>query len=337
MADANGSGSSDGDGGSSTGSSTGPHPLVIAERREEAEGVVSLTLRHAQGAELPQWQPGAHIDLLLADGMERQYSLCGDPADRMAWRVAVLREPEGRGGSAYVHDRLLAGSTVRARGPRNNFPLRPAARYLFVAGGIGITPLLPMLRKAQADGAQWSLLYGGRRRASMAFAEELATRHGERVLLRPQDETGLLDLPGYLGAPREDTAVYCCGPGPLLDAVAQYCAANGWPEPAMERFQPKEKEQEAGADNQPFEVVLARSGLTLTVPQDASVLDTVRAAGIEALYSCTEGTCGTCETEVLDGDPDHRDSLLTAVERAAGETMMICVSRCRGPRLVLDL
>jgi len=313
------------------------HPLVVAERREEAEGVVSLTLRHQQGADLPQWQPGAHIDLLLADGMERQYSLCGDPADRTAWRVAVLREPEGRGGSAYVHDRLPAGSVVRARGPGNNFPLRPATRYLFVAGGIGITPLLPMLRAAQAQGAQWSLLYGGRRRASMAFAEELTARHGERVLLRPQDETGLLDLPGYLGKPGEDTAVYCCGPGPLLDAVAEYCAENGWPEPAMERFQPKKQDQEAGADNQPFEVVLARSGLTLTVPQDASVLDTVRAAGVEVLYSCTEGTCGTCETEVLDGDPDHRDSLLTAEERAAGETMMICVSRCRGRRLVLDL
>lgn len=310
-------------------------PVVVAERRREAEGVISLTLRHAEGADLPAWQPGAHLDLLLADGMERQYSLCGDPADRSAWRIAVLREPEGRGGSVYVHDSLPVGSPLRVRGPRNNFPLRPAARYLFIAGGIGITPILPMLHAAQAAGAQWSLLYGGRRRASMAFAEELAARFGERVSLRPQDETGLLDLPGYLGAPRPDTAVYCCGPGPLLDAVSDYCDKDGWPEPAMERFEPKE--QEAGLENRPFELVLSRSGRTLTVPRDASVLETVRAAGVEVLYSCTEGTCGTCETDVLEGEPEHRDSLLTAQERAAGETMMICVSRCRGERLVLDL
>ncbi len=310
-------------------------PVTVAERRELAEGVVSLTLRHRDGADLPAWQPGAHLDLLLGDGMERQYSLCADPADRATWRIAVLREPAGRGGSAYVHDRLPVGSTLRVRGPRNDFPLRPAGGYRFIAGGIGITPILPMLHAAHAAGAPWSLLYGGRRRASMAFADELTARFADRVLLRPQDESGLLDLPDYLGAPAPDTAVYCCGPGPLLDAVADHCAAHGWPEPAMERFQPKRLQD--AAVNRPFEVVLARSALTLTVPHDASVLETVRAAGVEVLYSCTEGTCGTCETDVLDGVPDHRDSLLTADERAAGETMMICVSRCHGDRLVLDL
>lgn len=310
-------------------------PVTVAERRELAEDVVSLTLRHVDGADLPAWQPGAHIDLLLGDAMERQYSLCGDPADRTTWRIAVLREAAGRGGSVHVHDRLPTGSTLRVRGPRNNFPLRSATGYRFIAGGIGITPIMPMLRAADAAGTQWSLLYGGRRRASMAFADELAARFADRVLLRPQDETGLLDLPGYLGAPQPDTAVYCCGPGPLLDAVSAYCAEHGWLEPAIERFQPEQ--QAATAVNRPFDVVLSRSGLTLTVPPDASVLETVRAAGVEVLYSCAEGTCGTCETDVLDGVPDHRDSLLTAAERAAGETMMICVSRCRGERLVLDL
>ena len=310
-------------------------PVTVAERRELAEDVVSLTLRHRDGADLPTWQPGAHLDLLLSDGVERQYSLCGDPADRATWQIAVLREPAGRGGSAYVYDRLPAGSALHVRGPRNNFLLRPAGSYLFVAGGIGITPILPMLHAANAAGAQWELLYGGRRRASMAFADELVARFPQRVLLRPQDETGLLDLPGFLGRARPDTAVYCCGPGPLLDAVSDYCTAHGWPEPAMERFQPKQLVDVS--DDRPFEVVLARSGLTLTVPRDASVLETVRAAGVEVLYSCTEGTCGTCETDVLDGVPEHRDSLLTADERAAGETMMICVSRCRGERLVLDL
>lgn len=310
-------------------------PVTVAERRREAEDVISLTLRHADGADLPQWQPGAHLDLLLRDGMERQYSLCGDPADRTAWRIAVLREPGGRGGSAYVHDRLPVGSILRVRGPRNNFPLVPAARYRFIAGGVGITPILPMLHAAQAAGAQWSLLYGGRRRAAMAFADDLAARFEERVLLRPQDQHGLLDLADYLGEPQPDTAVYCCGPGPLLDAVSDYCAEHGWPQPAMERFQPKQ--QDAAAANTSFELVLSRSGLTLTVPRDASVLETVRAAGVDVLYSCTEGTCGTCETDVIEGVPEHRDSLLTEDERAAGETMMICVSRCRGERLVLDL
>lgn len=310
-------------------------PVTVAERRALAEDVVSLTLCHADGADLPAWQPGAHVDLLLANGMERQYSLCGDPADRRTWRIAVQREVAGRGGSVHVHDRLPTGSTLRVRGPRNNFPLRSATGYRFIAGGIGITPILPMLRAADAAGAQWSLLYGGRRRASMAFADELAARFPKQVLIRPQDETGLLDLPGYLGSPQPDTAVYCCGPGPLLDAVSDYCAAHGWPEPTMERFRPAQPN--AAAADRPFELVLSRSGLTLTVPPDASVLETVRAAGVEVLYSCTEGTCGTCETDVLDGVPDHRDSLLTAAERAAGQTMMICVSRCLGDRLVLDI
>ncbi|MGH3416937.1 MAG: PDR/VanB family oxidoreductase [Actinocrinis sp.] len=310
-------------------------PVTVAERRALAEDVVSLTLCHADGADLPAWQPGAHVDLLLANGMERQYSLCGDPADRRTWRIAVQREVAGRGGSVHVHDRLPTGSTLRVRGPRNNFPLRSATGYRFIAGGIGITPILPMLRAADAAGAQWSLLYGGRRRASMAFADELAARFPKQVLIRPQDETGLLDLPGYLGSPQPDTAVYCCGPGPLLDAVSDYCAEHGWPEPTMERFRPAQPN--AAAADRPFELVLSRSGLTLTVPPDASVLETVRAAGVEVLYSCTEGTCGTCETDVLDGVPDHRDSLLTAAERAAGQTMMICVSRCLGDRLVLDI
>lgn len=307
------------------------HTVVVAERRQEADGVVSLAFR---GSGLPTWDPGAHLDLLLADGLERQYSLCGDPAERDVWRIAVLREPGGRGGSAFVHERLSVGETVRVRGPRNNFALRPARRYLFIAGGIGITPILPMLRAADAAGSDWSLLYGGRTRGSMAFLEELTGRYGERVAVRPQDETGLLDLASYLGAPEPDTAVYCCGPDPLLDAVERNCAANGRPEPRMERFGPRAR---AVSSDAPFELVLARSGLTLTVPEHASVLETVRAAGVEVLFSCAEGTCGTCETGVLEGAPDHRDSLLTAAERAAGDTMMICVSRSFGERLVLEL
>ncbi|GAB2849537.1 PDR/VanB family oxidoreductase [Streptomyces deserti] len=308
--------------------------LVVTRREFAAEGVLALTLRHPLGEDLPDWKPGAHIDVVLGPELERQYSLCGDPADRSAWRIAVLREPDGRGGSAYVHEQLGQGGKVRVRGPRNHFRLEPAARYRFVAGGIGITPILPMLAAAEAAGAEWTLLYGGRTRRSMAFTGELG-RYGDRVTLAPADETGLLDLGSVLDDVPDGTLVYCCGPGPLLDAVEERCPPGVL---HVERFQPKE--QPTGTDtavDTEFEVELARSGRTVTVAPDVSVLDAVRAAGVEVLYSCTEGTCGTCETDVLQGDPDHRDSVLTQEERDSGETMMICVSRCLGKRLVLDL
>ncbi|GAA3905349.1 PDR/VanB family oxidoreductase [Streptomyces lacrimifluminis] len=316
-----------------------PTTLTVAARTLAADGVVSLTLRRPDGGALPAWTPGAHIDVLLdgADGgtLIRQYSLCGHPAERAAWQIAVLREPQSRGGSAYVHDRLREGATVRVRGPRNNFPLRPAARQLFIAGGVGITPILPMVEAAEAAGADWRLLYGGRTRTSMAFLDRLAP-YGERVLVRPQDEYGLLDLGAYVGAPEEDTLVHACGPEPLLQAVQDRCA--GWPPGTLgvERFAPA-RTAGKGAPAEVFEVELARSGLTLTVPADRSVLETVEEAGIAVGFSCREGTCGTCETDVLDGKPDHRDSLLTEDEQAAGDTMLICVSRSYGGRLVLDL
>lgn len=304
--------------------------LVVDRRETAADGVLALTLRHPLGEDLPAWEPGAHIDVLLGPDLERQYSLCGDPADRKTWRIGVLRETGGRGGSAYVHQELRQGGKVRVRGPRNNFALEPAPRYRFIAGGIGITPILPMLAAAEAAGARWTLLYGGRTRDSMAFTEELSA-YGDRVTLAPQDETGLLDLGSVLDDVPEGTLVYCCGPGPLLDAVEERCPRGVL---HIERFQPKERE--SGPDSE-FEVVLERTGKTVTVPVGVSVLDTVRAAGVEVLYSCTEGTCGTCETDVLGGTPDHRDSVLTDEERETGETMLICVSRCRGRRLVLDL
>lgn len=317
---------------------TGREPettVVVAAKDTIAEAVVSLTLRDPAGGPLAAWEPGAHLDLRLEPGLERQYSLCGDPADRHTWRVAVLREPGGRGGSALVHDRLRTGALLLARGPRNHFPLVSAARYLFIAGGIGITPILSMVAAARAAGADWHLLYGGRRRRSMAFLDELAALGGQ-VSVRPEDETGLLDLAGPLAEPRDDTAVYCCGPEPLLAAVEDGC--SGWPPGALhlERFAPRPSPGEAVADHA-FEVVLARSGLTLTVSPGASVLRAVEEAGVGVLSSCREGTCGTCETTVLDGIPDHRDSVLTGDERDTREFMMICVSRARGPRLVLDL
>ena len=307
--------------------------LAVARKTGAADGVAVLDLRDAAGAQLPAWQPGAHIDLLLEPDLTRQYSLCGDPADRGTWRIAVLREPDSRGGSQHVHDKLAAGSVVRVRGPRNHFTLEPAPRYLFIAGGIGITPIVPMLSAADAAGTPWALAYGGQTRTSMAFAAELLSRYADRVHLRPQDEAGLLDLDTLLGQPREDTLVYCCGPEGLLAAVEARCAA--WPPGALhvERFAPGP----GTGDRTAFEVELARSGLTLTVPPDGSILECVEAAGIPVLSSCTEGTCGTCETTVLAGVPDHRDSVLTEAERNAADVMMICVSRSATPRLTLDL
>ncbi|MFC6064053.1 PDR/VanB family oxidoreductase [Streptomyces ochraceiscleroticus] len=309
--------------------------LVVTRRTAEADSVISLELRDPNGADLPDWTPGAHLDLMLAPNLVRQYSLCSDPADRSMWRVAVLREPDSRGGSRRIHDELREESTVRVRGPRNHFTLAKAERYVFIAGGIGITPIVPMVAAAEAAGAEWTLGYGGRSRATMAFSGHLTAAYGERVALRPQDEYGILDLGTLLGAPDKDTLVYCCGPEPLLKAIDQHCAA--WPTGALhvERFAPKE--HNAPVLDKPFEVELAQTGVTVTVPPQKTILQAVEEAGVHVLSSCQEGTCGTCETPVLAGEVDHRDSLLTAGEQAAMDTMMICVSRAACPRLVLDL
>jgi ferredoxin-NADP reductase len=309
--------------------------LRVDRRTTGAEGVVVLDLCTVDGTELPAWAPGAHIDLRLPGGLTRQYSLCGNPGERSFWRIAVLREPQSRGGSAHVHDALVEGAEVEVRGPRNHFPLVPATRYLFIAGGIGITPMLPMIDAAEAAGATWELHYGGRSRRSMAFLESLEEVTGQQVTVHPQDEVGLIDLDRLLGAPRPDTLVYCCGPEPLLLAVEQRCV--DWPTGALhlERFAPKDVGEPVFADS--FEVELATSGLSLTVPPEKSVLQVVEEAGVSVLSSCTEGTCGTCETTVLSGEVDHRDSLLTPAEQAANDTMFICVSRAACPKLVLEL
>ncbi|WP_250302985.1 PDR/VanB family oxidoreductase [Streptomyces sp. A 4/2] len=303
--------------------------LIVADRREEAVGVISLTLRRADGGALPGWQPGAHVDLLLAEGLERQYSLCGSP-DSAQWRIAVLHKADGRGGSDFVHISLRPGARVRARGPRNHFPLEPAPRHRFVAGGIGITPILPMLAAASSSSSDWSLLYGGRSRASMAFAEEVSAHHpADRVTLA----TGHLDLDTHLAGLQPGELVYACGPASLLEAVESRVPASAL---RLERFT---SATPGSSGDSEFEVELARSGLLLTVPADRSILQTVQRAGVTVLYSCAEGTCGTCETDLLSGEADHRDTVLTEEERAADETLMICVSRCRTPggRLTLDL
>ena len=312
--------------------------LTISAREHVADGVLALTLGRRDGQSLPSWEPGAHIDLVCSDTLIRQYSLCGDPADRFCWHIAVLLEPQGRGGSRLVHEKLLEGQTVRVRGPRNHFRLDPAGRYTFIAGGIGITPLFPMIASVSAAGADWSLTYGGRHRGSMAFVDSLLDRYGDRVTVYPQDEFGHIDLDALLGTGGRipaDELVYCCGPSPLLTAVEQRVAADSVDRLRIERFEPAEEVRRD--TDQPFEIEVASTGQVLTVPASESVLETLARNGYKVEASCKEGTCGTCETGVLGGEVDHRDSVLTAVEREANELMMICVSRAACSRLVLDL
>ncbi|WP_378147180.1 PDR/VanB family oxidoreductase [Cnuibacter sp. UC19_7] len=306
--------------------------LVVAEARPVAEGVVLLELTSPRGAELLAWRPGAHLDVVVQPGVERQYSLCGDPADRSRYRIAVLREPDGRGGSAHLHDHVRAGSTLRVKGPLNHFELDAAPAYRFVAGGIGITPILPMIRAAEAASTPWTLDYAGRSRATMAFVDELVEAYGSRVAVHAADEGARLDVVALDPA---GAHVYGCGPARMIEALEARAAS--WPPHTLhvERF-------EARAVTEPvyheaFEVELELSGITVTVPPEKSILDVVEEQGVFALWSCREGTCGTCETPVVEGEVDHRDSVLTPEEQDANEVMMICVSRAACPRLVLEL
>ncbi|PPF84506.1 oxidoreductase [Subtercola sp. Z020] len=318
------------------------HPLpefdcVVANRLEIADDIVLLDLVRADGGAFPEWTPGAHIDLVLPNGIERQYSLCSTPTETARWQVAVLREAAGRGGSSYVHESVAVGTSVHVRGPLNHFAFEPAPAYLFVAGGIGITPLLPMMRAASAAGVPWTLAYAGRSEGSMAFVRELRDEHPAQVRVYASETGERLALESLFAETAAGTLVYCCGPSRLLDAAQASATANGWPAGQLhiERFEAKEAGEPVLADA--FEVELELSGMTLEVPPDRSILEVVEEAGVLVLSSCREGTCGTCETPVVSGEVDHRDSVLTPEEQAENEVMMICVSRAACARLVLEL
>lgn len=311
--------------------------LRVDRYESVAEGVVAIDLVAPGGEPLPPWTPGAHIDLVLTPDVTRQYSLCSSPDDHSRFTVGILRAPDSRGGSSLIHDEVALGSIVRVRGPRNHFPLIASPRYIFIAGGIGITPMIPMIAEAEAAGAEWTLLYGGRSEASMAFHDDLRV-YGDRVTFLPGNDVALMSaaLDERLRTPQPDTLVYACGPEGLLSAIETHCAP--WPSGSLhlERFTPKAVDD---SENQSFEVELARSGITITVPADRSIFDAAQDHGISVLGSCHEGICGTCETVILDvsGEVDHRDSVLNEEEQASNETMMICVSRCRSGRITLDL
>ncbi|MFB8272013.1 PDR/VanB family oxidoreductase [Streptomyces sp. NPDC055955] len=310
--------------------------VTVKETRVEAAGVRSLVLAARQGRSLPAWTPGAHIDVVLSRDLVRQYSLSSAP-EEAGWRIAVLRELEGRGGSAYLHDRVREGDTLLVSVPRNAFALDlDAPRLVFVAGGIGITPILPMLAAAEHKGVDWQLLYLGRSAQSMAFTDELA-RYGERVRLHRDDESGVADLVAELdGMGAAQTHVYACGPAGLLSAVQAYAAAHPRTRLTLERFAADPEGHGRDGEDRPFTVETA-DGRQVAVEAGQSIVDALSQAGVRTLTSCREGVCGTCETRVLGGVPDHRDQLLSEEERGAGDVMMICVSRCRGDRLVLDV
>jgi len=314
----------------------GQHVLRVQQKTWEAEGITSVTLVDPSGQPLPTWKPGAHVALHLPNGLVREYSLCSDPQDSSKWVVAVLRTPDSRGGSTCVHDSLPVGAHIAVEGPRNAFHLEEAPKHFLIAGGIGITPIITMARELHARGADWSPLYTGRSRQTMAFLADVERLPRERVHVHVDDENGRYpDLKAILHAEDPRTLVYCCGPTALMDAVAE-----GMEDPSLlrlERFKAPERELPPGTTDEAFEVVLNSTGERIPVGPDETVLEALEAVGVTVPSSCTEGICGTCETKVLAGEVDHRDFLLTPEEHEAAGTMMVCVSRCRGRELVLDL
>lgn len=311
-------------------STDGALAVTVRQLRWEADSVVSLQLA---GEQLPAWEPGAHVDLMLPTGIERQYSLCGPIGERSYYQIGVRRERASRGGSEYVHAFLRPGQQLRLKGPRNNFGFRRSGSYLFIAGGIGITPLLPMIRQAEAWGADWTLLYGGHTAASMPFTDELR-QYGSRVRLFPSDATGRIPVGELFAEVRPGMKIYACGPAGLISDLT--AAVSHWPADALhvERFKSAPRQP---AEDKTVEVVCAASGKALTVPPGRSILTAAEDAGIQVPASCRSGLCGSCETAVLEGVPDHRDEILSDTDRAAGDRMFVCVSRSLTPRLVLDL
>lgn len=315
---------------------TAPSSLQVRVRamRWEASGVLSLELSAVDGALLPPFEPGAHVDLRLPDGTLRQYSLCGDPSDRSHYRLGI-RAVGGGLSSTFVHRKLRPGEFVTVSAPRNNFPLEDAERYIFVAGGIGVTPLIPMMRQASAYGRPWTLLYCNKRDSDAPFLDEIRALGGA-ISLHSSGAGTRLDVEAQLATVQTGAMIYCCGPEGLMTAVEE--ATTAWPQDAVrfEWFAPRSRAHEGASGS--FEVVCNISGLTLTVPEDRTVLDVLNDAGIEVPCSCQQGICGTCETRVVSGEVDHRDSILSSAERAANQTMMTCVSRAKaGSRLVLDI
>lgn len=317
--------------------------LRVESVREIARDTLLLRLVSQHGSALPQWAPGAHIDIECGDtGLARQYSLCGDPADRGAWEVAVLKDPESRGGSVWIHEHVRPGAILRVRGPRNHFHMdeNHAGHFVFIAGGIGVTPVMAMAHRARALGRPYEFHYSCHRRDGLAFAEALADLHADCLHLHISEEGRRNDFAALCaGLVNRDVQIYACGPTRMLEGLQAAVAAAGLPETSLhvEHFS-NERPKLDPSREVPFEVELRNTGLTLTVSNERSLLDTLRAKNIDVQSDCEEGLCGVCEVAVLEGEVDHRDSILSPAERRENKRMMACCSRARqGGKLVLDL
>lgn len=310
-----------------------PIEMRVAARRELTSDIAEFTLEPVAAGSLPPFTPGAHVTVKTPSGAMRRYSLMGDGESPETYRIAVKREPDSRGGSASMHDQATEGATLLVEPPENDFELVDAPEYLLIAGGIGITPIYAMAEALDRQGKPFRLIYLTRSAGETAYADELRAAFGDRLTLHHDEgrEENFYDFWDDFETPTR-AHVYCCGPAPLMEEVE--AVSGHWPEGAIhfEDFKPVEVVR---ADDQPFEVELARSGRTITVPGDRSILEALRDAGIETVSSCESGTCGTCRTGLVEGDVDHRDMVLTEDERA--QNIMICVSRAREGRLVLDL
>ncbi|KAA0024954.1 PDR/VanB family oxidoreductase [Antrihabitans cavernicola] len=308
-----------------------PLTMALLERRVVAhdENVVELTFGLPDGGAVPSWQPGSHLDFHLPSGRRRQYSLCGDATLTDTYTVAVRRIPDGGGGSIEMHA-LAPGDVVTVRGPRNGFPYTGGGPALFIAGGIGITPIVAMVRAARESGIDWRLVYSGRSRDSMPFLDEIESWEQDRVCILTDDANGLPTVADLLEDAPVDGSVYCCGPTAMLAMVRAGFGETGSSALHFERF---------GAppvvDGTPFQVQLVNSGVVLDVPADVSALSVIKERVPGIGYSCQQGFCGTCKVRVLAGSPDHRESRLTPTEQR--DHMLICVSRADGGRLVLDV
>lgn len=303
----------------------------------EAENINSYELVRPEGGDLAPFSAGSHIDLHLKNGMIRSYSLVNDQSERHRYVIAVNKDASGRGGSSFVHDTIKAGDIVAVSAPRNNFALREDAEYsLLIAGGIGITPLMSMIRRLEALARPWKLSYAARTRPAAAFLGELgAIRQNAELNLHFDDEHAgrPLDLASIVASAPAHAHLYCCGPVPMLDAFERATAGRPPGHVHVEYFQARQAPSVEGG----FEIRLARSNRTITVEPGKTILDAVLDAGVMANYSCSEGVCGTCETRLIEGIPDHRDLFLSAEEKAANKTIMICCSGSKSGTLVLDL
>ena len=311
----------------------------IAHKAVAAQDVVTLDLVHADGAALPPFDAGAHVDVEVRPGLLRQYSLCNDPAETHRYQIGVLRDPHSRGGSIAVHDHLTEGQLIRIGAPRNRFALVPAQRSLLLAGGIGITPILCMAERLARDGAAFQMHYCTRSASRTAFAARIAAAHwAGNVSLHHDDGPAeqRLDLQRVLSAPHEGTHLYVCGPRGFIDWVCNSAHAAGWT-PDHVHHEHFAGQDPGASEDRAFEVRLASSGQTIKVAPGQSMAAALHASGIDLPVSCEQGVCGTCLTRVIAGEPEHRDSYLTDEERSRNDQCLPCCARSRSACLVLDL